>query len=192
MSTLPPYAGPRDPRCGYTGCLARYSKTLRNQRPGWNGWYWVGSDVDRDNAPTHDHQAVDPYLVANEQRWADLVRLAGNRTTPPIVHLDVAGLRAIRDLHQKDCPTCDGEEHWAECVGFCQARLRGICAEYLVVSKWHQPEPDGDFRLDVWVVLQMEGGSIAYDRIGPFPSLPDAYLWAATVAAAEIARETEG
>lgn len=192
MTPLPPYASPRDPRCGYTGCLARYSKTLRNQRPGWNGWYWVGSDVDRDNAPTHDHQPVDPYLVPNEQRWADLRSLAGNRTTPPIVHLDQAKLRETLGLHGPDCPTCDGEEHWCACADFCPARMRGICCEYFVISKWHQTEPGGDFGLTVYVVLQMEGGSIAYDRIGPFPTLPDAYLWAATVAAGEIKRETEG
>jgi len=189
-SNLPPYASPRDPRCAFPGCLARYSRALHETRR-YNGWYWAGSDLDRD-AITHDHQPVDPYLVAAEQRWADLRKLAGDRTTPPIVHLDAAGLRRIRELHERECPLCDGEEHWAECSDFCPARLRGICAEYYVISKWHEPSPGFGFRLDVFVILQMEGGSIAYDRIGPFPDVPNAYLWAATVAAAEIKRETEG
>lgn len=185
------YASPRDPKCASEGCVARYSLVLHDlpadEGGGYSGWYYP--EPEREDVPVHDHRPVSPYLVGASERHADLRSLAG-LPTPRIDVLDHAGFGRLTGRHSTDCDSCGGEEAWTDCSAFCPARLQGICSTLWVTSQW--VKDGGTYRHDVFVLYLSEGGPhLSYDRIGPFEDIPAAYRWAAAVAGAEIARESE-
>lgn len=184
------HTSPSDSRCATEGCVARFSNSLHNLPPDeggrYNGWYYP--EPEREDVPVHDHRPVSPYQVQPSLRHADLRQLAG-RPTPRIQALSGSEFGQLTSRHGTDCDSCGGEEAWVDCSAFCPARLQGICSTLWVITQWIKD--GGIYRLDVHVLYLAEGGPhLIYDRIGPFEDIPAAYMWAASVAGAEIARES--
>lgn len=189
-------ARPDDPRCVTQRCNARFSQQLHDTRSyeggNYSGWYFPDGEYEHEDVPVHGHRPVSPYLVAASERHDDLRKLASQRnvSTPQIESLSGAAWEEMtRKWHSTSCDSCGGEEAWTDCSTFCPARLQGICSTLWVTSRW--VKEGGSYRLEVWVLYLAESGPIySYDRIGPFGDVPAAYMWAATVAGAEIARES--